>query len=85
MRFAAEFSLSDVLPLPPVDKLDAVLRAARLPVDPRSRTILIKGFIRLRHECARWEAARRQPDPRKAYGQISEAMDRMMAGFAHYR
>ena len=78
MRSSAEISLADILALPPVDQLDAVLRAARLPVDPRSRTILSNGFIRIRHERARWEPARQQPDPGKAFGEIFEAVDSLL-------
>jgi hypothetical protein len=78
MRSSAEIRLADVLALPSVDQLDAVLRTARLSVDERSRTILNNGFIRIRHECARWEAARQQPDLGKAFGEISEAADRFL-------
>jgi len=70
--------LAAVLSLPPVDELDAVLCAARLPVDERSRMILGNGFLRIRHECAVWEADRQRPDLGKAFGEISEAVSGLL-------
>jgi len=70
--------LAAVLSLPPVDELDAVLCAARLPVDERSRMILGNGFLRIRHECAVWKADRQRPDLGKAFGEISEAVSGLL-------
>jgi hypothetical protein len=67
-------NLADVLALTPVE-LETILRAARLPVDQRSRTMLYEGLSRIKREYALWEAARRQPDLGKAFGDIAEALN----------
>jgi hypothetical protein len=78
MLSQADIDLAAVLSLPPVDQLDAVLRTARLPVDPRSRTILMNGFLQITHECALWEAERQRPDLGKDFGEISEAVSSLL-------
>jgi hypothetical protein len=77
MRSPPEINLAAVLALPPVDQLDVVLRAARLPVDERSRAILNSGFLRIWHECGRREVAG-QPDLGTAFDEIAEALNSLL-------
>lgn len=60
---------------------DAVLRAARLPVDVRSRTIFDNGLLRIKREYAQWGARREDPDRDKAFTAIAKAANNLQAAF----
>jgi hypothetical protein len=82
MLVAAETKLAALLAalraLPPVDQLDATLRAAGFPADARSRTILINGFLRILDEYAQWNSNRRRPQLGKAFGEISKLLNSLL-------
>jgi hypothetical protein len=64
--------------LPTIQQLDAVLRAGRLPIDDRSRAIIDKGLLIIRHEYALWETIRQQPSWAKAFPTIAQASEALI-------
>jgi hypothetical protein len=78
MLSAAGMKLVAILALPPADQLDAVLRAARLPVDTRTRTILIDGFVRIIRRYAGLKHLRPRPDVCKALGNVADALNTLL-------
>jgi len=78
MLSPAGMKLAAILALPPVEECDAALRAARLPVDRRSRAILIDGFVRIIQGCAGLKDLRPRPDVCKALGDIADALNTLL-------
>jgi hypothetical protein len=62
--------------LPTIEQLDAVLRAGRLPIDDRSRALIDKGLLRIKHQYA--DATRQQPDLAKTFASIAQALDTLI-------
>jgi hypothetical protein len=64
--------------LPATQQLDEVLRTGRLPVDDRSRAIIDKGLLSIKHEYALWDTTGEQPDWAKAFATIAQASDALI-------